>query len=156
MMPAHRIRLLATQPAADRGWTASHPRPSSREPTVIEASAGDVTAFVDHLLELRLPGWLAIGRGLIADRDGRFVRLSAWGDVERALAEHGLAVDAWQVREGLATAAWFVNRSGARWTREERRAFAATLGAADAAAMALLARPYISVETVRTLCAPFG
>lgn len=114
-----------------------------------------VNAFVDRLVELPLSTWLTIGGELISDRQGLAVRQSAWCDVEVAIADVGLAITAWCARDTVETAAYLVSGHMSRWSREERCRFAATQGAADAAALSLLAQPHIPVETLRILCGPF-
>lgn len=146
MPPARHIKYLVG-PALRA--LSTHP---SVAPAMGLASAID---FAGGLLALEVFQWLAIGRHIIADRTGLAVRQSAWVAVERTLDAERLALTAWEVRDALETAAYLVSRRACRWTPERRRQFAATQGAADAAAMALLARGHLRPEIVRTLCSPF-
>jgi len=117
---------------------------------------GSVSAFIDGLVELPVSSWLTIGRELMADREGLAVRQAAWTDVEEAIAAHSLALAAWEVRDALETAVCLVSRAVQRWSRDERCQFAATHGAADAAALALRASAHVRPDCVRVLCSPFG
>ena len=121
-----------------------------------DAALESVNGFIDRLVESPLVVWLAIGRRLMADREGLGVRQKAWSDVEEAIRENGLGMAAWYARDGVETAACLVSRRMMRWSREERCAFAATHGAADAATLALLASPHIPKESLRILHAPFA
>lgn len=131
--------------------------PACAEPNPADKAALDaVNGFVDRLVDLPPFMWLSIGRGLMADREGLLVRQTAWSDVEAAIRENGLDMAAWYARDGVETAACLVSRRVPRWSREERCAFAATHGAAEAATLALLAHQHISPERLRVLCAPFA
>lgn len=114
-----------------------------------------VNAFVDRMVDLPLSTWLTIGETLMADREGLVVRQRAWNEVEAAIAEAGLGMPAWHVRDAVETAAYLVSRYMRCWSREERCRFAAAQGAADAAALSLLAQAHISTETLGTLVEPF-
>ena len=133
------------------------PRAIVSDPKFAEKPAlASVSEFVDSLVEVPLETWLAIGRNLVADRNGLAVRQAGWGKVETAVREGDLGLAAWSVRDALDTVAFLASRHASRWSREERCAFAATQGAAEAAALALLVRARIRDETVRALCAPFA
>ena len=116
----------------------------------------NVDAFLDRLVELPLSTWLTIGAELMADRDGLVVRQRAWSDVEAAIARFGLGITVWHLRDAVHTAAYLVSRHISCWSREERCRFAATHGAADAAAASLLAHAHIPVECLRVLYRPFA
>jgi hypothetical protein len=116
----------------------------------------DVDAFVYRLVELPFSEWLAIGQSVVSDRSGIPVRRSAWALVDAAITKQGLAVAAWYVRDAVDTAAFLVSRRVPSWPRDGRRMFAAAHGAAEAAALALLARAHMSLESLSILCAPFG
>ena len=120
-----------------------------------EQALGDVHAFLDRLIELPLPKWLAIGSELMADRQGLSCRQAAWSGVEAAIADLGLGLRAWYTREAVETIAFLVSRRVSRWSHNERCRFAATHGAADAAALSLLVQPHIPAGTLRILCEPF-
>lgn len=113
-----------------------------------------VNEFVDRLAELPLISWLTIGRELSADRS-LSVRQAAWIDVETAIAAQRLGMAGWYVRDAIETAICLASRQKSRWSREERCHFASAHGAAEAAALALLARRHVPTESLRALCAPF-
>lgn len=145
--------------AATTRWqrTERLPFPGVAALTPIEEEALlSVDSFVDRLVELPLFMWLAIGIELMAEPEGLVVRQRAWCDVEAAIAEAGLGITAWHVRDAVETTACLVSRRQSRWSRAERCRFAATHGAADAAALALLAQPHIPAETLRVLRRPFA
>jgi hypothetical protein len=113
-----------------------------------------VNQFVDHLAELPLIAWLAIGRELSAD-GSLSIRQSAWIEVETAIAAQRLGMGAWYIRDAIETAICLASRQTSRWSRAERCHFASAHGAAEAAALALLARHHVSTESLHALCAPF-
>lgn len=121
-----------------------------------ETGLDSVSEFLDGLLELPVGSWLAIGRALMAAREGLAVRQAAWSDVEDAIGTHDLALAAWDVRDALESAVYLISRRVPRWSREERCQFAAAHGAAEAAALALLAREHVRPEVVRILCSHFA
>jgi hypothetical protein len=112
-------------------------------------------AFADRLAELPIEEWLAIGNTLLrvagAARRGHALSL-----VDAAIIEHGLAVHAWYLRDAVETSAHAACDQRLRWTRTERIAFAAAHGAADAAALTLLAGNHLPAGDVRLLCEPFA
>jgi hypothetical protein len=140
-----------------RRWTGRLQRPLDIAAlTPNEHSAlGLVNDFVDQLAELPLTAWLVIGREL-STKNSLGVRQAAWTDVERALAEQQLQLAAWYVRDAIDTAACLVCRQASLWPREDRCLFASAHGAAESAALALLARRHIPAESLRALCAPFA
>jgi hypothetical protein len=121
-----------------------------------ETGLDAVSEFLVGLLELPMASWLTIGRELMTDRHGLAVRQAAWSDVEEAIGAHNLAYSAWRVRDALETAVFLVSRRVPRWSRDERCQFAATHGAASAAALALRACAYVRPDVVRILCSPFA
>jgi hypothetical protein len=62
----------------------------------------------------------------------------------------------WSVRDAVDTAAHIATREAHQWSRQERGAFAAAHGAAEAAALALLVREHLPTETYRALTVPFA
>ncbi|HKW10962.1 MAG TPA: hypothetical protein VJO33_11335 [Gemmatimonadaceae bacterium] len=117
---------------------------------------GPADAFLDQLVELPSAKWLAIGEALVADRDGIPVRQRSWEEVDATLIRGRLGLAVWRVREAVDTVAFLATREWPRWSRHERRVFAAAHGAAEAAALALLARDELPVEAYRALTAPFA
>jgi hypothetical protein len=72
------------------------------------------------------------------------------------IREQHLGVAAWDIRDAVETAAFLVTPSHARCSRTERQVWDAARGAAEDAAIALLARAYLEAPDFETLCAPFG
>lgn len=114
-----------------------------------------VNDFLDRLTELALTVWLSIGREL-SESGSLPVRQLARADVDTAIAERALAIAAWHVRDAIETAACLASHQTWRWSRADRCLFASTHGAAEAAALALLAFQHIPAESLRALCAPFA
>lgn len=114
-----------------------------------------VHTFVDRLTDLPLDSWLEVGRTVLTDIGGPH-RARAFMLVSAAIAEHGLAVDAWYVRDAVETSVCIACAGHGCWTGDDRIAFAAAHGAAGAAALALLARQYISVDDMHALSDPFA
>jgi len=112
-------------------------------------------AFADRLAELPIEGWLAIGNALLREA-GDACRCRALSLVDAAITEQGLAVPAWYIRDAVETSAHGARDVPRRWTRTERIAFAAALGAADAAALAMLVSNHLPAGDVRLLCDPFA
>ena len=157
------VPRIVSQPSAPAEDSLRRRLTPSIPPSWDRASSGSaevaidgVIRFLDRLVELPLPAWLAIGQGLMADSADHAVRQDAWADVESAIARHQLGPAAWRVRDALETAAFLVSRRAPQWTRATRCQFAATQGATHAAALALLTRAHIALESVRVLCAPFA
>lgn len=161
MIPASRIastirsESVAQSPQL-RMAVVALPPPSRGVAARTETDLDGVTAFLDGLFELPLASWLAIGRALIADRQGLAVRQAAWSDVEDAIGTYNLAVAAWHVRDALETVVGLVSRPVPGWSRDERCQFAAAHGAGEAAALALRARAHVRHDIVRILCSPFA
>jgi len=134
----------------------AHLSPPDAEQAVAPASAECVDAFLDQLVELPLIQWLVIGAALVAARDRVPVRQRAWDELEAALVSRRLGVAIWSVRDAVDTAAHIVTRETHQWSRQQRGAFAAAHGAAEGAALAVLARDDLPPETYRALTAPFA
>jgi len=143
------------RPASRRPAEQSAREPSPT-PTALEIHLERAHSFIDTLAELPPSSWLEVGRSLLADRDGRATRDVAWSALERVIREHQLEVSAWNVRDAVETVAFLVTPSHARLSRAERRSSDAARQAAEDAAAAMLARPYLDVADFETLCAPFG
>jgi hypothetical protein len=75
--------------------------------------------------------------------------------LEATIATHGLGIAAWYARDAVATSALLATSGVPRRTASERRAIAAARGAAEVAALALLARDTLPPTDLATLCAPF-
>ena len=114
-----------------------------------------VDAFLDRLVELPLASWLAVGESVVADRERLPVRQRAWDELEAKLVHGQLGMTIWSVRDAVDTAAYIACHESHGWSRREREVFAAAHGAAEAAALALLARDHLSKETYRALTAAF-
>jgi hypothetical protein len=121
-----------------------------------EPPVGQVTAFVDWLAERPLREWLELGREIARDRANASARGDAWDRVQSAIADRGMQLAAWYVRDAVETAAFVASHSTRRWSRDDRLLFAAAHGAAESAALALLTRPYLTPEHFSTLYGPFA
>lgn len=120
-----------------------------------EPSLAEVNAFADHLAELPVSVWLDVGRTLVDDFSIYARRATPFAILEATIHDRGLAVAAWYVRDAIDTSAHYAASTMPRWTRRERRDFAAAHAVAEEAALALLARSHLSDEDYSTLFAPF-
>jgi hypothetical protein len=147
----------ANGPAAKlmRRLRAAPLSPPEAEPPRATASLGRVDAFLDQLVELPLAEWLVIGEAVVAARERVPVRQRAWDELEAKLVSGRLGVTVWSVRDAVDTAAHIATRESHQWSRQERGTFAAAHGAAEVAALALLARDELPTETYRALTVPF-
>lgn len=112
-------------------------------------------AFLDRLGELPLSEWLDIGRAIETDRNALAQRSTAWVILDATIADRQLSVAAWYVRDAVETVAFLARNSGPKLSRTDRRAFAGAQGAAEEAALAVLARAHLSAQDFDALCAPF-
>ena len=115
-----------------------------------------VDAFADRLAELPLASWLSIGQSLVESASVSTLRATPYAILEATINNRGLAVAAWYVRDAIETSAYYASPRRRRWTRMERRCFAAAHAAAEEAALAILAQAFLSSEDVDALCAPFA
>ena len=120
-----------------------------------EPALGPVNAFADRLRALPLADWLDVGRSEVADPARASQRATAFAIVDAAIATHGLGIAAWYARDTVETAVCLATSGVPRETARERRLMAAAHGAAEAAALALLARAVIAPMDFATLFAPF-
>lgn len=120
-----------------------------------EPALAGVNAFVDQLVDLPASEWEAVGRAVAADHAALLVRRAAWTAIDGAITDHGLGMTAWYVRDAVDTAAFLASRGVSRWSPDGRRMFAAAHGAAEVAALALLARTRLGADTLSVACAPF-
>jgi hypothetical protein len=90
--------------------------------------------------------WLELGGDIADARAQSAARSSAWDGLQVAIFDQGMQLAAWYVRDAVETAAFLASHSGRRRSREDRLRFAAAHGAAETAALALLARPYLTQE----------
>lgn len=115
-----------------------------------------VDAFADRLAEMALASWLAIGRSLVEGASVSALRATPYAILEATINDRGLAIAAWYVRDAIETSAYYASPPLHRWTRMERRCFAAAHAAAEEAGLAMLARAFLSSEDFDALCAPFA
>jgi hypothetical protein len=118
------------------------------------ASLEPVDEFIDRAAGLPRAAWLQIGRTLMQGEEGS--RSTARLLLEAAIADHRLGIMAWNVRDGVDTAAYYAGGSSAGSSRDERRAFAAAHAAAEGAALAFLVRDHLASDDVAQLQAPFA
>jgi hypothetical protein len=120
-----------------------------------EPSLGAVNEFADRLAELPVGAWLDVGRSMLAGSPSTTRRATPFAILEATINDRGLAVAAWYVRDAIETSAYYATCSVPRWTSMERRVFAAAHAAAEEAALALLAREYLSRADFDALYSPF-
>ena len=121
-----------------------------------EPALAAVNAFADRLADLPASAWLAVGRSVMANGSFYAERATPFAILEATINDRGLAVAAWYVRDAIETSAFYATHSVVRWKSSERRAFAAAHGAAEEAALAILAQSFLSSEDYATLCGPFA
>lgn len=114
-----------------------------------------VNEFVDRLAELPLSQWVAIGRALATDAEFRAARSSARVILDATISDRALGVAAWYVKDAVETAVFFAS-AGATIPGADRAALAGAHGAAEAAALALLAEPSLSATDFLALYQPFA
>jgi len=114
-----------------------------------------VNAFADRLTKLPVQAWLEVGRRETTDPARISQRTIALAALDAAIASHGLGVAAWYARDTVETSACLAGCDAPCRTTRERRLMAAAHRAADAAALALLARDVLAPTDFETLCAPF-
>jgi len=115
-----------------------------------------VNDFADDLAATSLTDWLAIGADLQRDSAHDAERASARERVEAAIRDSGLDVAGWYARDAIETAAFFAWNRSRQPRGAERARLARAHGAAELAALALLAWPTLSADDVALLCHPFA
>lgn len=129
---------------------------------VADLTAGDeptldrVNAFVDRLAELPVATWLEIGRTLAGDLEAQAARSTARAILDATLADRELGLAAWYAKDAVETSAFLASHSAGRLSSADRRAFAGAHGAAEVAALALLAEDHLSAEDFTALYFPFA
>jgi hypothetical protein len=119
-----------------------------------DSSAGNVTAFVDRLAELALRDWLELGADIAAVSAQSAAWDDAWHGLQLAVSDHGLQLAAWYVRDAVQTAAFLASRRARRCSRRDGLVFSAARRAAESAALAIIARPYLDPEDFSLLQKP--
>lgn len=117
---------------------------------------GRVNAFVDRLSELPRETWVAVGRRLAENVELQGRRATARLLLDAAIADRGLSLAAWYVKDAVETSAFLAARTAVGMTRSERRAFACAHGAAEVCALALLTERSLPVSDFETLYRPFA
>jgi hypothetical protein len=123
----------------------------SQEPALAAANA-----FVEHLAELPLATWLAIGRAATTTDAGSSERAALWERVEDAIVHQRLDLAAWSVRDAVETVVHLTNHAAGRLSRADRRLLAAAHGAVEDAALAILVAECLPWADIAQLCAPFA
>ncbi len=113
-----------------------------------------VRSFAERLADLPTRAWLEVGHSLLRDPSSHASRATAYALIEATINGRGLAVAAWYACDAIETSASYADRASC-WTRSDRRAFAAAHSAAEDAALALLAAPFVAAADRATLIAPF-
>lgn len=142
-----------------RQLRAAHSSVKATGESALRDTAGAVTSrvngFLDRLADVPATGWLETGRTLASDRAALDVRQHAWNALDAAIATNSLCFATWWVRDDVETLVFLKTGDMREWTREERRHFGWAHAAAEAAALALLARVHLRDQDFRTLIAPF-
>ena len=105
--------------------------------------------FLEDLCALPRDRWLAIGAAALA-RDAGALAVT----LDRVIAEHGLGLDAWMLRDGVATAAHLACGDLSP-SRAEHRCLDAARRAAERTALALLAQPWLPRRDFEVMVGPF-
>jgi hypothetical protein len=155
MTPSPKISHLPTLDNSG-DWRRSASKHGALLPIREQPPVTQVNAFVDWLASLPLALWLDVGRSVASERTRVMARGSAWEELQRALCAQELQIGAWFVRDAVETAAFLASHSVRRWSAADRRWFAAAHGAAETAALALLARPFLEAEQFEALCEPLA
>ena len=114
-----------------------------------------VNVFVDRLAELPYQAWLAIGRAQLTAAARVAPRATPFAILEATIATQGLGFAAWYARDAVETSAFLATNGASQCSPGGRRVIARAHGAAEAAALALLARDALAPTDFATLYAPF-
>jgi len=114
-----------------------------------------VNEFADRLAALPVEEWLDIGRSEIAAPARASLRSTAFALLEAAIAANGLGIAAWYARDTVETSVCLATGGTSCRMARDRRVMAAAHGAAEAAALALLARDVLAPTDFAVLLAPF-
>lgn len=115
-----------------------------------------VNAFIARLATLPIGEWLDVGRSLATDREHLAARSAARAVLDTTIANQGLGVTAWYVRDAVETVVCLASSVARPWTPAERRRLGEIHQDAEGTALALLAREYLPVKDFNVLCAPFA
>ncbi len=115
-----------------------------------------VLEFIDALTELPGETWLAIGRAIREHPDRLSELSSARAILDVTIADRHLALSAWHVKDAIETLAFVAGRDLGNISARDRRFFDETHAAAEEAALAVLARPYLADADFAVLYAPFA
>ena len=132
------------------------PRRVSELTPADEPGLAPVDIFADEMAELPVEKWLEVGHALVADEAAASRRAAAIVALDAAIDRRELSVAAWYVRDAVDTCAYLASHTVPRWTSADRRIFAAAHGAAEDAALALLARDHVAPADFEVLFAPFA
>jgi hypothetical protein len=113
-----------------------------------------VEQFVERLSSFGLDDWRSVAASATRDPDAG----SGANDVlEKLIAEHGLGVEAWDVRDDVETAVHFsVGSMGFELSRRDCASLRLARQAANRAAVGLLVRPLLRNEHFEALYCPFA
>jgi hypothetical protein len=129
-------------------------RPSSLFDALPRSSARAVEQWLDALQDLPLDAWFAVTGRDGDDQPSEQEREVARRAVIGAIAGHGLEVTAWFIKDMVATAAYNAMRLAARTSSRGRSRLAAAQSAAEWAALAVAAEPWLEPAHVAILCDP--
>ena len=115
-----------------------------------------VDVFVDRLAALPYEEWLDVGRAHTADRASATMHATMFALLEATIASQGLGIAAWYARDAVETSVFLAANGALQCSDGERRVIARAHGAAECAALALLARGALAPTDFTTLFAPFA
>lgn len=120
-----------------------------------QSTARGLERWLDALATLSLDEWMRIGDRCLQRDESTLAMARACARIEKAISAHDLAVTAWLVRDVVETATYHVRRQGACRSRRARSQLAVARMAAESAALAMAAQPFIAATDLDLLCAPF-
>ena len=113
-----------------------------------------VERFIEHLSALTVDDWLSVAAAVAHDVSSPSGPETA---VDRIVEQQGLCVDAWRVADDVETAFHYgVDSTGVAARRCDRAALRLARQAASVAALAVLARPFLTAKEFESLYRPFA
>ena len=141
---------------------SSAPAKAGRSPVLVAGpSSGVATSqtsgrllLLDRFSRVTLAQWLHVGQVIVRDKAGRASRALAWATVKETIFDRELALAAWFAADDIDTLFFLASRTTQHLTRVERAQLASAREAAKSAALAELARDFISPGDLETLSLP--
>lgn len=113
-----------------------------------DGSMRDVETFIDFLAGLSTEGWLTLGAGSLCASSQAAI-------LDATLATQRLHFDAWLVRDSIETLVFIAGSSLPR-PRRDHCAMSRARVAAERAALAILARPWLAASDFNALVSPIS